>query len=157
MRKLRLVGQSDALLRRKCRPIKGITDARKAKIGQMFKLMDASNGIVLAAPQVGWNARVFVMNITGTAKDELVFINPVIMEESGGKVEMVEGCLSFPGLIGPVERNFKAIVQAQDIDGNLFTLEGESLIARCMLHEIDHLHGVLFIDKAKNTYRIEDK
>jgi len=117
--------------------------------------MYKADGIGLAAPQVGWNARVFVMNVDldRNPENEIVFINPEIIEESGDLVEFEEGCLSFPGITGAVDRHLKAVVQAQNMEGDLFTLTDASLAARCMLHEIDHLEGILFIDKAKKLYK----
>lgn len=159
MKKLQIVKHPDIALRKKCRPINKITQLRRDKIGQMFKLMYELNGIGLAAPQVGWNAQVFVMNVSlnQDPKNELVFINPIITAVGDELIEFEEGCLSFPGITGAVDRPIKATVQAKDLNGDLFVLSDAFLAARCMQHEIDHLSGVLFIDKAKKLYKGEDK
>ena len=155
--KLRIIGHPNKILRRKCRDIKKLTIRRKGKIQQMFKLMHENNGIGLAAPQVGWNANIFIMNITGKPEDELVFINPIITDQSGGLVEIEEGCLSLPGITGDVFRHLKMTVQATDINGDVFKLEDDSWAARCVQHEMDHLSGILLIDKAERLYKSEDK
>ena len=161
MRKLQLITQlnkeKNKILRKKCRPIKDLTEQRKDKIRKMFKLMYENGGMGLAAPQCGWNARVFIMNVTQNPRGELVFINPKIVEVSKNDiVEMPEGCLSFPGIVGAVDRPRKAVIEALDINGNLFTLTDAAWAARCMLHEIDHLDGILFVEKAKKLYKGED-
>jgi peptide deformylase len=133
-----------------------MVDLYREIIDQMVELMHKHDGIGLAAAQVGWDARVFVMNTTQKTGDDLIFINPKILDESGDIIEFPEGCLSFPGIFGPVDRYRQVTVEATDLDGELFTVTNDSLAARCMLHEIDHLDGVLFIDKAKNLYKGQD-
>ena len=156
MKKLRILEHPNKSLRKECKSVKKLTAARRDKIRQMFDIMYQNNGMGLAAPQVGWNERVFIMNVTGCKKDELVFINPVIVEQSGDMIDVPEGCLSLPGFVGIVTRHLKAAVRAQNEDGIIFTLTDEAWAARCMLHEIDHLDGILIIDKAKKLYRGED-
>ena len=119
----------------------------------MKELMYENDGIGLAAAQIGWPFRVFVMNVAQQTKDELVFIDPKIVDIGGDIVEFPEGCLSLPGFFGPVDRHQKVTVEAYDLDGKTFRIEDEALAARCMLHEIDHLDGILFIDKAKKIYK----
>jgi peptide deformylase len=156
MGNLEIVYHPNKKLRRKARPLDRITNTRRNKIQKMLQLMYQLDGIGLAAPQVGWDARVFVMNITGNLNDEVVFINPIIIEESGESWEMEEGCLSIPGTTGAVIRNNKVVVRAQNLDGSFFTFKDDSLAGRCVLHEIDHLNGILFIDRASKLYRGDD-
>jgi peptide deformylase len=156
VKKLEIVHHPNKGLRRKASLLNNITATSKDKIRAMFQMMYNLGGIGLAAPQVGWNVRVFVMNISGNHNDELVFINPYIVEESGDPWEMEEGCLSIPGITGAVERNSKVIMKAKNIDGSSFTFCGTDLAGRCALHEFDHLQGILFIDKARKLYRGDD-
>lgn len=160
MRKLNLITasshQNKEILRKKCKPIQSITSRHKNKIRQMVDLMYKSGGMGLAAPQCGWHRNVFVMNTTQRPGDELIFINPKIIGKSEDVVELPEGCLSLPGVIGVVDRPRKVTVEALDIDGRLFKLTDAAWGARCMQHEIDHLSGVLFIDRAKKLYKGED-
>ena len=103
----------------------------------------------MAAPQIGVTKRVFIVDISAvdiTAK-LTVFINPEIIETSDEKSEFEEGCLSFPGLYQKIDRAAKVKVRALDVDGNQFELEAEGITARAILHENDHLNGVLFIDR----------
>ena len=135
------------LLRRKAKPLKLFTRSKFKRIKNMFRLMYYNNGMGLAAPQIGWNTRVFIVNPTGYKKHEMVFINPVIIETSGDLVEATEGCLSVPDVRGTVERRENVKIEAEDLEGFHFTLETSGLLARCILHENDHLDGVLFTDK----------
>ena len=144
------------MLRRKCRSIKKVTDHRREKIDAMFKLMPEAGGMGLAAPQIGWNARVFVMNVTGNPEDNLVFVNPFILGVSSDVWDHEEGCLSVPGVTGVVERPQKVKVHAWDIEGKPFQAEDHGMFGRCMLHEIDHLDGILFIDRVKKLYKGKD-
>ncbi len=110
--------------------------------------MYASNGIGLAANQVGIPLRFFVLNLTADAEkadEERVFINPEIVKKHSSE-ENEEGCLSFPGLYGKVRRARKIRVQAYDLQGNSVELEAEDLLGRAIQHETDHLDGKLFID-----------
>jgi peptide deformylase len=109
----------------------------------MAKLMVTSQGIGLAAPQVGVARRI----ITANVGDGFIYlINPVIIERQGN-VRMEEGCLSCPGISAAVDRDERVLVRGLDLDGNEVTIEAEGLKARVLQHEIDHLEGVLIIDK----------
>ena len=110
----------------------------------MADTMYEANGVGLAAPQVGILKRAVVIDI-GEGLVEL--INPEILETSGSQIDD-EGCLSVPGKYAPVDRPYYAKVKAMDRDGNEFIIEGEELMARALCHEIDHLDGILYIDKA---------
>ena len=135
---------TDEVLRKKCKPGKEITPNLLTLLDDMADTMYEANGVGLAAPQVGILKRVVVIDV-GEGLVEL--INPVILETSGSQIDD-EGCLSVPGKYAPVERPYYAKVEAMDRDGNTFIIEGEELMARALCHEIDHLDGILYIDKA---------
>jgi peptide deformylase len=120
-----------------------------ATVREMFDLMYASNGIGLAANQVGLPLRFFVMNPSGDSdvpEEELVFINPVIRNRKGNVVGE-EGCLSLPGLYGDVRRAEEIVVEAFDLQGQGFRATLSELAARVVQHEFDHIEGTLFIDR----------
>lgn len=135
---------TDEVLRKKCKPVKEITPNLLTLLDDMADTMYEANGVGLAAPQVGILKRVVVIDV-GEGLVEL--INPVILETSGSQIDD-EGCLSVPGKYAPVERPNYAKVEAMDREGNKFIIEGEELMARALCHEIDHLDGILYIDKA---------
>lgn len=135
---------TDEVLRKKCKPVKEITPNLLTLLDDMADTMYEANGVGLAAPQVGILKRAVVIDI-GEGLVEL--INPEILETSGSQIDD-EGCLSVPGKYAPVERPNYVKVQAMDREGNSFIIEGEELMARALCHEIDHLEGILYIDKA---------
>jgi len=141
------------ILRKTAKKLKKLTNHRKERIFNMFELMFQSNGIGLAASQIGWNAKVFIANVSHNLNDNLIFINPEIIEKSGDLWECEEGCLSLPGITGIVEREQKVKIRAEDINGKIFEIDADGILARCILHEMDHLSGVLFIDRAKKIFR----
>ncbi|MCA1816632.1 MAG: peptide deformylase, partial [Acidobacteria bacterium] len=113
----------------------------------MFETMYASHGVGLAAPQVGVSQRLFVMDCSGgqDPAQRLALVNPTVLAVEGEQVGD-EGCLSFPGIFFEVKRSLRAVVRAQDANGEEFELDGMNLTARCMLHETDHCDGVVFIN-----------
>ena len=135
---------TDEVLRKTCKVVKEITPNLLTLLDDMADTMYEANGVGLAAPQVGILKRVVVIDI-GEGLVEL--INPEILETSGSQTDD-EGCLSVPGKYAPVERPNYVKVKAMDRDGNEFIIEGEELMARALCHEIDHLDGILYIDKA---------
>lgn len=135
---------TDEVLRKKCKEVKEITPNLLTLLDDMADTMYEANGVGLAAPQVGILKRAVVIDI-GEGLVEL--INPVILETSGSQIDD-EGCLSVPGKYAPVDRPNYVKVKAMDRDGNEFIIEGEELMARALCHEIDHLDGILYIDKA---------
>ena len=137
----------DEVLRKKCRDVDGITDRIKVTIKDMIETMYDKNGVGLAAPQVGILKRIFVIDVYD-GEGARVFINPEIIKTSGSQTDE-EGCLSVPGQSKEVERPYFVTVKATNEKGEEFVLEAEELLARAVLHENDHLDGVLFIDKAK--------
>lgn len=117
---------------------------------ELFQVMYETDGIGLAAPQVGVNVRVMVYNPTGEASEkdqEVVLVNPRYVNKSKGQTLFEEGCLSFPEIMGDVKRPKSIVVEAQDLKGDTFRLELEGLEARIFQHEYDHLEGVLFHDR----------
>lgn len=123
-------------------------------IDDMFETMYAAPGVGLAAPQVNISKRFFVMDTQDDEHEPAVVINPKI-ELAEEEVEMVEGCLSVPGFVGDITRFNHVAVSGLDRHGKKIRLEGEGLYAQCLQHEIDHLDGVLYIDKAKNVRKPE--
>lgn len=111
----------------------------------MYDTMIDSDGIGIAAPQVGESFSVAIVDL-GEGDDIIEMINPEVLEVEGAVIE-VEGCLSFPELYGEVERPFFVRIKAQERDGSWYELEAEDYEARAILHEIDHLDGILFDSK----------
>ncbi|MBR3960644.1 MAG: peptide deformylase [Clostridia bacterium] len=139
-----IVKHGDPVLRKTSRSVLEFNERLHTLLDDMKDTMYDADGVGLAAPQVGILRRVCVIDI-GDGVIELV--NPVIIEKSGVQNEQ-EGCLSLPGNYKTTCRPMKVTVRAQDRNGNSFTVTGEDLLARALCHEIDHLDGVLFIDRA---------
>ncbi len=139
----KVVTKEDPILRKHARPVEKFDDKLAMLIDDMKETMYHAEGIGLAAPQVGMLRRVVVMDV-GDGFLELV--NPEIVEEEGEQFAE-EGCLSIPGEYYETIRPATVKVKAQDRTGKWFVYKGEDLKARCFCHEIDHLDGVLFIDK----------
>ena len=158
--KLPLHYYGDPALRQKAEPVKEITEEIRTLCRDMVETMLAYNGIGLAATQVGQMVRIFVSNVAFEDKegevqlgDPIVYINPVLSEPSDTLVERSEGCLSIPKLYAAVARPLKITVEALDIEGNPFKKECYGYHARNIMHENDHLNGVLFIDRIKGKRR----
>ncbi|MDP4088489.1 MAG: peptide deformylase [Bacillota bacterium] len=134
---------NDEILRKKSRRVDDVNDRIKTLAKDMLETMYAANGVGLAAPQVGILKRVIVVDV---GEGPHAFINPEIVEKSGSCVDL-EGCLSLPGRQGEVERPTKIKVNALNVNGEEFELEAEDFFARAICHEVDHLEGILFIDK----------
>ena len=117
-------------------------------IEEMFDSMYAAEGIGLAAPQIGISKQITVIDVSFAERpeDKLVLINPEVIEREGSQIEE-EGCLSLPDSRGKVKRSAWVKVRAQNEKGEVFEVEGEELLARAIEHEVDHLHGILFIDR----------
>ena len=142
-------------LRWKSEPVREINAALRQTVREMFDLMYAANGIGLASNQVGIPLRFFILNLTADPNEkdeEIVFINPEIVRRKG-TTEGEEGCLSFPGLYGPVKRSELVRIEAFDLQGQPFEMDLDELAARAVQHETDHLDGVLFIDRMTDTAR----
>ncbi len=145
LRKIRLDG--DDVLRKTCKPVEKMTPRIQTLIDDMFDTMYDANGVGLAAPQVGILKRIVVIDIC--EGEAYALINPEIVE-ADGEQEGDEGCLSLPGLVGTVKRPQHVICKAYDRDMNEITVEGEGLLARAICHELDHLDGILYKDKAED-------
>ena len=128
-------------------PITGFDDEIRSLAQDMLETMYAAPGIGLAAPQVGVNLRLIVIDISGGEEQgrQLVLVNPDITEREGSQ-EGEEGCLSIPGFTAVVERPGRIVVSAQDLDGNPRGVEADGLLARVLCHEVDHLDGILYLD-----------
>ncbi|MSR79786.1 MAG: peptide deformylase [Gemmataceae bacterium] len=159
MQSLKIVQYPHPALRFKAKPVTSIDKEFHLRIGRMFELMYEAKGLGLAANQVAIPHQFLVFNITGDPSQkelEEVFINPVIVERKG-TVDDSEGCLSFPGLFQRVRRAKSVKVQAYNINGEAVEIEATGLASRAWQHEIDHLNGVLFVDKMSLVSRIASK
>lgn len=146
---MKIVKYPHPALRVQAKPVLAIDKDIQLAAGRMLELMYASEGLGLAAPQVALEHRLLVMNFEGDPENkeaEFVAINPVIVD-SKGAINDREGCLSFPGLYQSVRRFKTVTVQAYNLKGELYEMLCHDLPARVWQHEIDHLDGVLFIDK----------
>lgn len=151
--KLRIIHYPDPRLRKISSAVTKFDGELAALVDRMFELMESGKGVGLAAPQVGVNRRLLVLNETGQPDGKRVFVNPAI-HEPHGSVEAEEGCLSLPAINVQIRRAQRCRVTAQDLQGHPFELEAENLLARILQHEIDHLNGVLLIDRMGPTDRI---
>ena len=156
----RIVKYGDPVLEREgeCVDEFGTPELRQF-IDDMFESMYAAKGVGLAAPQVGVSRKITVIDISGGVTEEgvppgekIVLINPEIISKEGKQVGE-EGCLSIPGFREQVARAKKVTIRAQNVDGEWFQKTGEDLLARAMQHEIDHLHGILFISHISSLKR----
>ncbi len=135
----------DPRLRLVSAPIDKFDDKLHALIDDMFDTMYDAKGVGLAAPQIGINIRLSVVDVTGDKSQQLVLINPEIFAEEG-QVKYQEGCLSVPSVYDTVIRAEKVTLRAQDKFGEWFEMQAEGLLGECFQHEIDHLNGKLFVD-----------
>jgi len=142
-----LTGENDKTLRQKSLPVKHINTNVRSLIKQMREVVRQNNGVGLAAIQIGEPARIIICEIDDKF---YTFINPEIIKFFSETSIMEEGCLSLPNIYGEVERPEKIIVRAINFDGKKIKLKAFGLLARVIQHELDHLDGELFIDKAKN-------
>lgn len=132
-----------AVLRRRAKPVGKVSAEVRALIDDMITTMHEANGLGLAAPQVGVSRRVFVAEV----EDRLhVFVDPEILERSGEDVS-TEGCLSIPGVVAEVPRAQRLVVRGKNRRGRGITLDADGLLARVIQHEVDHLDGILFLDR----------
>ena len=156
---LKVITYGNTILRNPSKEVLKISAKIQKLIDDMFDTMYANNGVGLAAPQVGFNYKIFVIDDSG--EEEIprpkVFINPRIVKKEGA-VNSYEGCLSFPEVYINVRRCENIVVKAKDIKGRPFSLEanGGSLLARAIQHENDHLEGNLFIDHTRNRFETEN-
>jgi peptide deformylase len=140
----------DRVLKRKAQAIREVTDRVAEQARQMLDLMYESDGVGLAAPQVGWSRRLVTLDAEGTHEGQRVFLNPIIVRREG-ELEHDEGCLSLPGVQLKVPRAEKVSVVAYTLEGERVELEAEGLLSCIWQHELDHLNGLLIIDKVAPT------
>ena len=143
IRNVRIIG--DELLRKKSRAVEEITPRISELIDDMIETMYIEDGVGLAAPQVGVLRRIIVIDITPKKKNPIVLINPEVVLKEGEQIT-TEGCLSVPEIYGKCVRPEHVIVKAKDRDFKDITIDADGLLAKCIMHEIDHLDGVLFVD-----------
>jgi peptide deformylase len=144
----------NSLLVAKNAPVDVSSDEAKARIQEMFRLLYRHEGIGLAAPQIGWNVRLFILNLTGKEDPahERVFVNPEVYAW-GPSVTESEGCLSFPGMSAEIERPSCCRISAKSNFGRYFEQDCVGLEARAVLHEMDHLEGILFYERMNKSDR----
>ncbi len=165
---LRIRVYGDPILRKRAQPVTEITDALRRLLEDMKETMYTARGVGLAANQVGELHRFLVLDVDQVSNDSgngekrktnaarrnpIAFINPEILESSTEDASYKEGCLSLPGLDGEVFRPERVRVRYQDEEGQVHNLEAEGLLARVLQHEIDHLDGVLFVDRMEQGAR----
>jgi len=145
----------DSVLRQKAKKVTSIDGSIQRLIDDMIKTMQQSNGVGLAAPQVGISLRVIVLQMP--EQKPFALINPEIIKR-GGEQEVTEGCLSVPGYCGEIKRSDEVVAKAKDRHGKAVKIKATGLLAEALEHEIDHLNGVLYIDhieNKKNLHSIE--
>lgn len=145
MARLKILEYPDPRLRTRASPVEAVDDELRSLIDDMFETMYEAPGIGLAATQVDVHKRLLIADVSPDRSEPHVFINPVIVSESGVE-ETEEGCLSVPGIYDKVERAEIVKVRALNREGEEFELEIQGLLAVCVQHEIDHLDGKLFVD-----------
>lgn len=156
---LKIVEYGSPNLREKSKEVIKISKKIKNLITDMLDTMYNANGVGLAAPQVGENLRIFVLDVSDPKgpMEPQIFVNPKIIKKEGA-IESYEGCLSFPQAYTNVRRYSYVMVKALDINGRPFIKEAKdgSLLARCIQHEFDHLDGKLFIDHCRNRFETDE-
>ena len=147
------------MLRREADEVTVFDDELKTLVRDMFETMYRADGIGLAAPQIGISQRIIVVDLRrpdeeeGDEPERVALINPVVTEHSRETYKQSEGCLSIPGLEEVVERPVWVRVEGQDVDGNDVVIEAEDLFGRALQHEIDHIDGILFVDRVSALKR----
>lgn len=148
---IRILG--DPVLRQPAEPISEIDDDVRRLIDEMLETMYAADGVGLAAPQIGIARRIIVIDVNEKEFPAFGMANPVIVERSDELERGEEGCLSIPGLKEIVERPARVVVEGLDRDGNPRRIEATGLLARALQHEVDHLDGILFLDRVSPLKR----
>lgn len=149
-----IVKEGDRALTKVCRPVEKFDDKLAKLLDDMADTLKVADGVGLAAPQVGILRRVCIVDV-GDKDGVIELVNPEITEQSGTQTG-AEGCLSFPDQYGVVERPMFVTVKAQNRNGEFFTIKGEALKARAFCHEIDHLNGVVFKERAERMLRPDE-
>ena len=156
----KILTEPNKLLRQISKTVETVSDSERKLMDDMLETMYASNGIGLAAIQIGVPKRIIVIDISKdpNMKKPMFFVNPEIIEKSNEKSSYEEGCLSVPNQFAEIYRPIKCIVKHLDYNGEKKLLKTEGLLSTCIQHEIDHLEGILFIDylsKLKKTMIIK--
>jgi peptide deformylase len=151
IRQIRLMG--DPVLREVATPVERVTDEVRALIADMFDTMYAEDGVGLAAPQVGLGQRVIVVDPREEHVTPFALVNPRILEVGAELDRAEEGCLSIPGLKEIVERPSTVVVEGLGVSGESVRIAAEGLLARILQHEVDHLDGILFLDRVSPLKR----
>lgn len=151
VREVTLLG--DPVLRKKAADVPEVTEEMKQLISDMFETMYAEEGVGLAAPQVGESLRVIVVDPHEEGFEPFALINPTIVEFSDETDRAEEGCLSIPGLREVVERSTGVTVEGLDRDGKPVRMETQGFVARILQHEVDHIDGILFLDRVSPLKR----
>lgn len=163
---LTITTSPDPILRKKARKIRTISTAIETVIEDMIETLRVAPGVGLAAPQVGVSQRLIVAEFSEPSEDPeappkppklYVILNPEIVRHSADTNLDNEGCLSIPGYMGEVERYDTATIKGMDRNGRDFRLKAKGWLARILQHEIDHLEGILFIDKATSVWKLEEE
>jgi len=144
------------VLKTRAKEVTEITDDIRCLVRDMFETMQSQNGVGLAANQVGETKRIFVVEIPAKVGPPIrhTLLNPVISFKSKAKETQDEGCLSFPGIFGPVERADEVEIQGMNLAGQQITLRATGLLSRAFQHELDHLDGIVFIERMRMVYRV---
>lgn len=147
----------EPVLRKVAEPVDAFDEGLAATVAAMFERMRKSEGVGLAAPQVGLKRRILVLNDTGEPKDDLVLVNPTLVDRSGPETTFDEGCLSFPGIYAEIRRPARCTVEFQDLTGARQRLELDDFKSRIVQHEYDHLEGVLLVDRMSPADKLRNK
>jgi peptide deformylase len=153
---LKIIKYPDPRLKKMSRAVTNFDGKLKALAARMFELMREARGVGLAAPQVGENIRLFVMNPTGDPKDDQIYVNPDLSEAEGSE-EGEEGCLSLPGINVTIVRDKSLKLKAQDVEGNAVELAESGYIARIWQHEFDHLNGIMLTDRMGSVAKLTNR
>lgn len=152
----------EEVLRQKAEPVEIFDEDLAKLIDDMVDTMREAPGVGLAAPQIGISKRIIVVEF-GDEEDETVpnqlyvMINPEIIKESNDKVPGIEGCLSVPGVVGNVDRSLAVTVRGQNVHGKPVKIRAQGWLARIFQHEIDHINGVLYTDRAEEIWKPEQE
>jgi peptide deformylase len=153
---LKIIHWPDPRLLRSSEPVESFNPELRALADRMLELMREARGVGLAAPQVGQNIRLFVMNHTGKPEDDRVFVNP-ILDQPDGEEEGEEGCLSLPGVNVKILRSGVVTLAARDVEGHRVEQREAGYLARIWQHEIDHLEGTLLVDRMGPLARMANR
>ncbi|MCY6484667.1 peptide deformylase [Clostridium aestuarii] len=150
-----IVKVGNDVLKRKSRRVEKIDNEALELIKDLKDTLYAGTGVGLAAPQIGILKRAFIIDLRD-GSEPIILLNPKITKKIG-HYEDIEGCLSYPGYEGIVERPRKVMITGMNEKGKIVQYEAQGLMARAMCHETDHLDGILYMDKAKKVYKVEQE